>query len=253
MKITCIDCIEGLSQVRPKSIDVVVTSPPYNLGIKYECDYADRMPRNQYLDWMCDVGHAIEHALSDKGSFFLNMGSKPSDPTVPFEVLNVMLRMFKLQNTIHWIKSISVEDESYGHFKPINSPRFINDCHEYIFHLTKNGDVPLDRLAIGVPYKDKTNIKRWSGKTDIRCQGNTWFLPYETIQEGRGHPATFPVELPERCFKLHGLDRLHKACDPFVGIGSSAIAAQKLGIPHFIGMDLSETYVTKTLEALNVA
>jgi site-specific DNA-methyltransferase (adenine-specific) len=96
---------------------------------------------------------------------------------------------FFLQNTIHWIKSIAVEDrkgdlKSHGHFKPINSKRFLNDCHEWVFHFTKTGRVELDRLAIGVPYQDKSNIARWShtSGSDLRCRGNTWFIPYETIQ-----------------------------------------------------------------------
>ena len=45
------------------------------------------------------------------------------------------------------------EQISAGHFKPINSKRFVNDCHEYVFHLTKSGDVALDRRAAGVPYR----------------------------------------------------------------------------------------------------
>src|SRR5439155_8892861 len=113
-----------------------------------------------------------------------------------------------LQNTILWIKSISIERDletlSYGHFKPINSSRFLNECHEYVFHFTLSGSVPLDRIAIGVPYADKTNIARWShtGGQDKRCRGNTWFIPYKTIRrraKERPHPATFPTELAAKC------------------------------------------------------
>ena len=87
---------------------------------------------------------------------------------------------FVLQNTIHWIKAITIQDDegkpvSRGHFKPINSPRYLNDCHEYVFHLTPSGKTPLDRLALGVPYADKSNIARWehTGGGDLRCRGNT--------------------------------------------------------------------------------
>ena len=67
---------------------------------------------------------------------------------------------------------------SVGHYKPINSSRYINDCHEYIFHLSKNGDLELDRLAIGVEYQDKSNVGRWEGaREDRRCRGSTWFVP----------------------------------------------------------------------------
>jgi len=251
--IICTDCVKALSELKPNSLDVIVTSPPYNLGIKYDCTYDDAMSREDYLFWFVDVAHAMYTALSDQGSLFLNIGSKPTDPMVPFDVLQVLTRMFKLQNTIHWVKSISINEQSTGHYKPINSDRFINDCHEYVFHLTKTGNVKVDRLAIGVPYADETNIKRWSGKQNVRCRGNAWFIPYNTIQSrdnDRPHPATFPVELPEMCFKLHGIDRITWACDPFVGIGSSAIAAQRLGIPNFIGMDLSPTYCRRAKDML---
>ena len=91
----------------------------------------------------------------------------------------------------------------------------------------------LDRLALGVPYQDKSNIARWShtGGSDLRCRGNTWFIPYETIQsraKERPHPATFPVQLAEWCIKLHGISRTETMLDPFLGIGNSAVAAQAL-------------------------
>ena len=85
---------------------------------------------------------------------------------MPFDVVGVMRDRFELQNVIHWIKSISIEkkytgnygmitdDVSIGHFKPIQSKRYVNDCQEYLFHFTKTGKIEIDRLAIGVPYLD---------------------------------------------------------------------------------------------------
>ena len=140
--------------------------------------------------------------------------------------------------------------QSFGHFKPINSPRFLNDCHEYVFHFTKSGRVELNRLALGVPYQDKSNIARWShtrGK-DLRCRGNTWFVPYETIQsreKERPHPATFPVQLAERCIKLHGASRVRTMLDPFLGIGNSVVAAQRCGVKKFIGFEIDDAYLAE--------
>ena len=101
------DCVTGMRSNLPKgSVDVVVTSPPYNLGIKYK-NYDDTIPRQEYLDWMEEWASAVQEVLDDEGSLFLNIGSKPSDPSVPFEVLDRMQRAhFQLQNVIHWIKSI---------------------------------------------------------------------------------------------------------------------------------------------------
>jgi len=163
--------------------------------------------------------------------------------------------LFVLQNTIHWIKSISIEEKngqivSRGHFKPISSRRFLNDCHEYVFHFTKSGRVEIDRLALGVPYQDKSNIARWSHTSgrDRRCRGNTWFIPYETIQsrqKERPHPATFPVGLAEWCIKLHGVSRVQTMLDPFLGIGNSAVAARNYGVKEFIGFEVDETYLAE--------
>ena len=182
---------------------------------------------------------------------------------LPNEIGIELRDLFVLQNTIHWIKSITIEDRdadvrSYGHFKPISSKRFLNDCHEYIFHFTKTGHVEIDRLALGVPYQDKSNIARWrhTRGSDLRCRGNTWFIPYETIQsraKERPHPATFPVQLAEWCIKLHGVSRVRTMLDPFLGIGNSALAAQRCGVKTFIGFEIDETYLAEAKRRIRLA
>ena len=228
-------------------VDLVVTSPPYNLGVRYR-KYSDRLDRQSYLNWCATWAAGIRRILKPTGSFFLNIGSAPSNPMLPHEIVFQLRDLFVLQNTIHWIKSIAIDNRTFGHFKPISSKRFLNDCHEYIFHFTKTGRVEIDRLALGVPYQDKSNIARWSHTCgrDSRCRGNTWFIPYQTIQsraKERPHPATFPVQLAEWCIKLHGVSRIRTMLDPFLGIGNSAIAAQKCGVKKFIGFDIDNTYL----------
>jgi site-specific DNA-methyltransferase (adenine-specific) len=196
----------------------------------------------------------VKRLLKPNGSFFLNIGAAPSNPMLPHEVVLSLRDEFVLQNTFHWIKSITAEtrggDEiSAGHFKPINSRRFVTDCHELIFHLTKAGDTPLDRLAVGVAYADKSNIARWghTNGRDKRCRGNTWFVPYETIKSRanqRPHPATFTVQLAERCIKLHGRCSELAVLNPFLGLGNAAVAALRCGVAKFIGIELDEEYLT---------
>ena len=248
------DCLEGMVKIASATVDLVVTSPPYNLGIAYS-RYSDKQERGPYLDWCHAWASELRRVLKRDGSFFLNLGSSPSNPLLPHELVLRLRELFVLQNTIHWIKAITIQNEegelvSRGHFKPINSQRFLNDCHEYIFHFTKTGRVELNRLALGVPYQDKTNIARWShtGGHDRRCRGNTWFIPYETIQsrdKERPHPATFPVELAENCIRLHGVEKVTTMLDPFIGIGNSAIAAQQCGVPKFIGFEIDEKYLAE--------
>jgi site-specific DNA-methyltransferase (adenine-specific) len=248
------DCLEGMGQLPDASIDLAVTSPPYNLGIAYS-RYSDRQDREGYLDWCHQWAAQIRRLLKPAGSLFLNLGASPSNPLLPHELILRLRDAFVLQNTIHWIKAITIESEqgelvSRGHFKPISSPRYLNDCHEYIFHLTPDGRTPIDRLALGVPYADKSNIARWNhtGGSDRRCRGNTWFIPYKTIsrrEKDRPHPATFPVQLTEWCIKLHGVTRVETMLDPFLGIGNSAVAAQRGGVKEFIGFEIDEEYLAE--------
>lgn len=262
------DAIEILTALSPGSADAIVTSPPYNLGIQYR-SYDDGRPRSEYLEWTSAWVQAARQALSEHGSMFLNVGAKPKDPWTALDVAQAVRPHLELQNIIHWVKSIAIEkdlagsraalkdDLAVGHYKPINSRRFLNDCHEFVFHFSRNGDTPLDRQAIGVKYQDPSNIGRWAAaESGRRCRGNTWFLPYETIQsrdEERPHPATFPWRLPAYCLRLHGLERVSLAVDPFLGLGSSAVACATLGV-NFIGVELDEHYleeaVTRTRAAL---
>ena len=258
------DCLEGMQKMPADSVDLVVTSPPYNIGIDYST-YKDTQDRKSFIAWCQDWAREIHRLMTDDASFFLNLGAAPADPLLPHQLILALTTespQFILQNTFHWIKSISVETRrgetiSTGHFKPINSKRFVNDCHEYLFHLTKTGKVPLERRAAGVEYADKSNIARWghSGGEDKRCRGNNWFIPYDTIQsrnKERPHPATFPVALAEQCIRIHGLKNTHHFLDPFNGIGSSALAAQKLKIPKYTGFDIDQNYLTVTRERLAI-
>ena len=257
------DCIKGIKQMEKQSllVDVIVTSPPYNIGKTYN-KYNDEKPREVYLNWMENVAKECNSIMNDCSSFFLNVGGKPSDLWIPLDIAKRFRKHFVLQNVIHWIKSISIPKEdvgnypnikvdiSVGHYKPVNSNRFMNNCHEYIFHFTKKGNIDLYKLAIAVPYQDKTNIGRWkTADCDLRPRGNTWFIPYETIQKSRPHPTVFPVKLPEMCLKLHGIGNIKLAMDPFMGIGSTAYACKKLGV-DFIGFEIDESYVSIAKERL---
>lgn len=255
---------ESPKRLRDASVDVVMTSPPYNLGIEYN-SYNDRLPEEEYLKWTRHWSVEVERVLDAEGSVFVNVGTRPSEPWRAWDVASVFRERFALQNVIHWVKSISIEkrdvgnypgvtrDITIGHYKPINSSRFLNDAQEYIFHFTKGGRVPLDRLAIGVPYQDSSNVKRWqSAGGGLHCRGNTWFIPYPTIKfrsKDRPHPATFPPRLPEMCMRLHGVERIRTVMDPFSGLGSTGVAARKLGL-KYVGFEIDAVYLDWSRERI---
>ena len=247
------DCLDGMKRMKSGTVDVVVTSPPYNIGKPY-ATHDDSMPYTEYLDWMHQIAHEARRVLRDDGSFFLNIGGKPREPWVPYDVMQEFREDYILQNVIHWVKSISIAKEdtgnydairgdiSVGHYQPVNSKRYLSQCHEHIFHFTPEGTTKLDKLAVGVKYQDKTNIGRWKqANQDLRDRGNVWFIPYKTIRSSRPHPTSFPEKLPEMCIRLHGRTPDTVVCDPFMGIGNTALACITLGV-HYIGFEIDHEY-----------
>src|SRR5215203_1750425 len=107
------DCLDVLRSMTPGTISVIVTSPPYNLGIRYR-SYDDTLPRANYLEWTGAWIGAARRALADKGSLFLNVGGKPTDPWTALDVAQAARPHLALQNTIHWIKSIAIDRDAAG-------------------------------------------------------------------------------------------------------------------------------------------
>src|SRR5256886_3127089 len=146
------DCVTGMASVPDQHLDLVVASPAYNLGMHYR-KFSDRQDRRLYLNWCAEWAAQIRRILKPSGSLFLNIGAAPSNPMLPHEIVTTLRDFFVLQNTIHWIKSIAIEDRcsrrpvgdatrthqtrqrsashmeaatairSHGHFKPISSKR----------------------------------------------------------------------------------------------------------------------------------
>jgi site-specific DNA-methyltransferase (adenine-specific) len=231
------DCLDILADMPDASVDVIVTSPPYNLGIAYSL-YGDSRGEADYLDWMVRVCTSLRRVLRPDGSFFLNVAGSSTQPWLPFELLVRLRSLFALQ-----------ADTSVGHFKPVPGERFLHRNHEHIFHLTQTGDVRLDRLANGVPFKDKSNIARRGHTQDLRCRGDTWFIPYETVRSKAqkfSHPGTFPLDLPRWCIRLHG-KQAATVLDPFCGAGTTLVAATEEGCTG-IGIEIDPDYVA-TAEA----
>ena len=246
------DCLKRLDDIKNGSVDVVVTSPPYNIDLKYNT-YKDKKSEEDYINWLGDIGRKLKTVMKDDGSLFLNLAGANKNPLTPMLAAIKFKELgFELQNHIQWIKSISIDSTTKGHFKPINSERFLNHNFEHIFHFTKTGNVKLDRLAVGVPYADKSNIARYSKeKGDKRCNGNVWFIPYKTVTSKSGkfnHPGTFPVELAERCIKLHGKKNAI-VLDPFLGTGTTLIAAAKNNC-HGIGIEMDSKYAKTVIQRM---
>jgi len=312
------DCIDYMNFQPEGSIECIITSPPYNLDIKYG-KYQDDLPRESYLKWLHDVAVAMKRVLTDDGQVFLNVGYSNLDPWVAMDVAQVFRQVFVLQNNFTWVKHMLLKDQAHGIYKPISSDRFASPTTESIFHFTKTGSVKVDRLAIGhrnttherYPelYKESRHIAtqrrkvvkkmgyptwldfqsknpdkesaEWTKFNDLmveqekkkpwnpdrkKCIGNAWYITYTPVSKlakeagaielgtrdsGRGgHPATFPETLPEMCIKFSGIKKGSTVYDPFIGTGTTVIAAVKLGMVG-VGTDIDSDYLdfaTKRIE-----
>src|SRR5918999_4865764 len=107
------DSVEILQALAPGSISAIVTSPPYNLGIRYR-SYDDSLSKRRYLSWTARWIGAAARALAPAGSLFLNVGGKPTDPWTALDVAQAARPHLQLQNVIHWIKSIALDRATAG-------------------------------------------------------------------------------------------------------------------------------------------
>lgn len=217
-----VDAREGLCRLPDSSIDLIVTSPPYKKQDGFS------------LNLMKDVAHGCYRVAKQNTLCFINFGHLAYTKNRPFEVANRFVQAgFNWVDTITWVKT---------QFSPVQGEKRLNNVTEFIFMFSKGVDYTLNRLAIGVPYADKSNVGRYSD-VDMRCGGNIWIMPYETIQrkEQKSHPDRFPLELPLRCIRLANIPSGAVVLDPFMGSGTTAVAAVQEG-KQFLGFELNEDY-----------
>lgn len=230
MSLTHSDCLSALKLLPDESVDLIITSPPYKNkdGFSYAL--------------IADVCKELHRVQRPSTLFFLNFGHLAEDKLRPFQVCELaMAQGYELNDTIVWVKN---------HYKPIQGERRLNNLTEFIFVLYKGKMPKLNRLALGVPYKDKSNAKRFAGGRDLKCGGNVWHINYETItsSDEKLHPDRFPIELPERCIKLCGYE-VKIVLDPFMGSGTTCLAAKNFG-KDYIGIDMNEQCVNIAADRL---
>lgn len=224
-------CLLMTEDLVAESVDLVVSSPPYKItdGFSYEL--------------IEGLSYQLVRAMKQNTLAFINFGHLTGHKDRPFKMLDILTTprsngKLNHVDTIIWVKS---SQYTGGHYTPINSPYMLNNMFEYIFMLSK-GKTEIDRLSIGIPYRDKSNIKRW-GKQDLRCAGNVWYISYPTIQNKieKPHKDRFPEELPRRCIKLSGIEKGSIVLDPFMGSGTTGKVADQMSMKS-IGYETNPVY-----------
>ena len=202
----------------PERVDCVITSPPY----KDEDGFS--------LHNIREVAEALNTILD--GPAWVNFGDLAGQmERAPSVASAFEMEGFTWHQTIVWAKSMN----GHGQYSP-NGPKAkrFNTHHEYIYLMypqTWAKRFALDRLGIGVPYTDKSNVARWKHAIDKKCPGTIWFIPYTTVQksEEKAHLHRFPMELPDRCIRASCLKPDAWVLDPYGGSGTVAMAAKNLG------------------------
>lgn len=221
-KIVNVDCVSGMAKLAPETIRMVVTSPPYNLknstgnGMKdgrggkwsnaalingYDA-HEDMMPHDQYVAWQRQCLDGMMRVLREDGAIFYNHKWRVQDGKL--QDRSDIVAGFPVRQIIIWQRSGGINFNP-GYFLP---------TYEVIYLIAK----PKFKLA-----------------AKMNAMGDVWSIPQERNNE---HPAPFPVELASRCIHAVGGGPV---LDPFMGSGTTAIAAEQLGF-EWIGFEKSKVY-----------
>jgi len=226
-QILCGDCIDIMKTFPDESIDLVVTSPPYNVGKDYGCGREkDKIPFNQYYDFALTVIREIESLLVIGGRFCLEIGGSG--------------RCFPLS----WCWQDVAYKSNLKLFSEIVIPHRKSNPTAWGSWLKPDNVYTIPNFHMAYVFFKETPTKKGKG-TDIRKSEfvewtrGRWKINYS----GRvtKHPSEFPEELPKRFLKLFGhVDDV--VLDPFVGGGTTCVVAKKLG-RRWIGIDINPEYV----------
>ena len=255
------DCREGMQQIDDKSVDLIVTSPPYNCGKEY-ISCSDELPWNEYYKFINSVLDESYRILKDGGTIAIVV-----TPTIKWQFQHRYADTWKdydasykshrgderytgrgriepisktihtlmenhdphMRETIIWVKGAEGgEPISANYQMGTDSDPFIRTVYETIligskgrwYHSGGTGR----RGKEALPYLDYTK--------------DVWMIPPARSKE---HPAQFPIEIPIRLIRLYAHGDSPVVCDPFSGIGTTALAAIELN-RKFIGFEKEKVY-----------
>ena len=215
-------------------VHLVVTSPPYNASKAYD----DDLTLTDYLNLLHDVFKECYRVLTPGGRMVVNVANLGRKPYIPLSShVNLIMHEigFMHRGEVIWDKSASAGSScAWGSFQSASNP-CLRDIHEYMLMFSK-GDYKLPR----------TKSERSEGRIDtiskddfIKQTKSIWSFSTESARRVN-HPAPFPVELPNRCIEMFTFLG-DVVLDPFLGSGTTAVAAKQLG-RIYVGCDISEEY-----------
>jgi site-specific DNA-methyltransferase (adenine-specific) len=252
------DCIEGLGQVQPESVDLVFADPPFNIGYDYDV-YDDRRDAERYLAWTQTWGRAIHRVLKPTGTFWLAIGDEYA---AELKLIFQKELGFTCRSWVIWYYTFGV-----------NCTKKFSRSHTHLFHFVKDpNNYTFDSLAIRVPSARQLVYADSRADSRGRLPDDTWILRPQDLPNGfqpdedtwyfsrvcgtfKERAGWHGCQMPEQL-----LGRIIRACskpndlvlDPFAGSGTTLVAAKKLG-RRWLGFELSPNYASRTQARLDAA
>ena len=230
-RICCADS-RKLDMIEDGVVDLVICSPPYNVGKNY-ANHDDALPLEEYLQLLRDVWTECRRTMRPGGRICVNVAGVDRQPYLPLQsyITQQLIELgFLMRGEIIWDKAASVGvSTAWGSWRSPSNPT-LRDVHEFIL----------------VFAKEQFRLEQRKGETDLTSEEFTaltrsvWTFPTGSAAKV-GHPAPFPVELPRRLIKLYSWKGA-LILDPFCGSGSTCVAAAQLG-RLWIGVDTDPSYV----------
>lgn len=237
-KIYNMPCEEGIALLDDNSVDLVVTSPPYNVDLgnnKYNKNpynlYNDNKDHKEYILWLKSIFKDVYRVLKSGGRVCINIGDgKNGAIPTNSDIIQMMTNDLKYIPMAHiiWNKNSVANRTAWGSFNSPSCPSFPT-LFEHILVFAKDNNK--------LQYKGETDLTK---EEFIKWAYSEWVFAPERNQKQIGHPVMFPEELPKRCIKMFSWKDA-VICDPFSGAGTTCKVAKELG-RQYIGFDISKEY-----------
>ncbi len=250
-KVICGDTFKVLPTLEEGSIDLVITSPPYNVGKEYE----EQLSQEEYLKWMKGWIKHIPRLLSEKGSFVLNLNDRVINGERTLIIPKLWLYCVE-ELGLHFIEMYIWNKQK---MLPLKSDKRATDVFEYVYHFSKTMNFHFDHDPVRRPYAESsvnrmnyTLIKRWSRERGKEYTKRKKVKPHplgalpknlldiSSQIDNQIHTAVFPPELPE--FFIKALtEKEDVILDPFNGSGTTGMVSRD-NFRNYIGIDIDPEY-----------